>query len=365
MRAKVDIHELAEFRSCRRAWDLGSPNRGNLEPLAGTNGPDVADAVRRALAVYYFPGMWDWDRPMVEGLTRADLRRWLPDGSDELAQAERVIDAYVASAPSLDRFAPIRVASAYEAPVVHPSNPDAGILDARERPVDYIGEVDLLVTDEADRYWVMRHRIGTGAWVGERHLALDERDLADCWGMQDAYLGLEVTGTITNELRLDVDAASEARGPGDVAHVPQNEPSGGGRSIPHHRRAAVRDLAASDDILVEERGPVRRTWIARSTAEIAAIGRRIGMVVSDMVAPDLEVYPTPSSRHCPDCAFLDPCIEMTRGASAQAMLDTRYRERGRRGAEPGRLGGVSWGMGRGAVPPERWSARNPGGGGRP
>lgn len=274
MRAKVDADELAGFRRCRRAWDLGSPNRRNLAPLPGADvAPDVAEAVRRALAVYCFPGMWDWDRPMVEGLTRADLRRWLPDGSPELARAELLIDAYLAWAPSVDRFAPIRVASAYEAPVSHPTDAGGGIVDARGRPVDYVGEVDLLVTDDADRYWVVRHRVGTGDWVGERILALDERDLADCWGVQAAYLGLEVAGTISNEVRLDVVGAVEAARRGAVAHVAQNDPSGGGRSIPQHRRVAVRGARALDELRIEERGPFRRTWIPRSTVEIGEVGR--------------------------------------------------------------------------------------------
>lgn len=355
MRTKIDADELADFRRCRRAWDLGSPNRRNLEPVHDAAAPTLAEAVRRALAVYYFPGMWDWDRAMVEGLTRADLRRWLPDGSDDLATAERLIDAYVAWAPSVDRFAPIRVASAYEAPVVHPRDPRAGLLDATGRAVDYIGEVDLLVTDEADRYWVVRHRIRTGGWVGEQLLVVDDRDVADCWGVQAAYLGLEVAGTISNELRLDV-ASDEPAGEGMEHHVSQNDPSGGGRSISQHRRASVQGMALPDAVRVEEHGPFRRTWISRTPAEIAEAGIRVGQVTSVLVDPDIEPYPTPSSRHCPRCDYLEPCVRMSRGLSADPLLETAYRERGPRGVEPGRLGGVTWGMGRGAAPPERWSA---------
>lgn len=356
MRAKVDADELAAFRRCRRAWDFGSPNRRNLELLSGADVPDVAEAVRRALAVYYFPGMWDWDRGMVEGLTHADLRRWLPDGSVELAHAERLIDAYVAWAPTVDRFAPIRVASSYEAPVSHPTDPDAGLLDAKGRPIDYVGEVDLLVADGFDRYWVVRHRIAVDTWAGERSLALDERDVADCWGLQAAYLGLTLAGTISNEIRLDVGTVAPGGERGAVAHVSQNDPSGGGRMVPRLQRDSARDGRAELEGRTDEHGPFRRTWIPRSAEEIGEVGRRIGMVVSDMVAAELDCYPTPSSRHCPSCEFLDPCVEMNRGRTVEAMLDARYRRRHPRGAEPGRLGGVAWGMGRGAVPPERWSA---------
>ncbi|MEO6578295.1 MAG: hypothetical protein ABIO99_05280 [Candidatus Limnocylindria bacterium] len=355
MRAKIDAEELADFRRCRRAWDLGSPNRRNLEPVRDAVAPDLAEAVRRALGVYYFPGMWDWDRAMVEGLTRADLRRWLPDGSDDLATAERLIDAYVRWAPSADRFAPIRVASAYEAPVMDPRDPRDGLLDASGRAFHYIGEVDLLVTDEADRYWVVRHRIGSGGWAGEQVLVLDDRDVADCWGVEAAYLGIEVAGTISNELRLDMADYERFAGEEIGHHVSQNDPSGGGRSIPQHRRASVQGMAAPDAVRVEEHGRFRRTWIPRTPAQIAEAGIRVGQVVSDLVEPDLELYPSPSSRNCPSCDFLEPCVRMSRGLSADPLLQTAYRERGPRGVEPGRLGGATWGMGRGAVPPERWT----------
>lgn len=66
--------DRASFRRCRRQWDFAARPRRNLEPLAAR--PDLERAVRDTLAVYYFPGMWDWDpsitRPLVvQGLERA------------------------------------------------------------------------------------------------------------------------------------------------------------------------------------------------------------------------------------------------------------------------------------------------------
>src|ERR1044072_9614985 len=52
-------------RRCRRAWDFGSPNRRNLEPREPSGG-GLAGAVRMAMAVWYFPGMWEWPRAIVE-----------------------------------------------------------------------------------------------------------------------------------------------------------------------------------------------------------------------------------------------------------------------------------------------------------
>lgn len=58
----VTAAERASFTRCRRQWDFGAGMRQDLEPVRRAAVPDLDRAVRDALAVYYFPGMWDWDR---------------------------------------------------------------------------------------------------------------------------------------------------------------------------------------------------------------------------------------------------------------------------------------------------------------
>ncbi|HET8787702.1 MAG TPA: hypothetical protein VFO47_03020, partial [Actinomycetes bacterium] len=79
------------FKRCRRQWDFGARERQNLEPVEAVAGPDLELAVRDALAVYYFPGMWDWQRSVVlplvvQGLARS-AGRGPPAGEQELAAA--------------------------------------------------------------------------------------------------------------------------------------------------------------------------------------------------------------------------------------------------------------------------------------
>ena len=77
-----------------------------------------------------------------------------------------------------------------------------------------------------------------------------------------------------------------------------------------------------------------------------------------MVNPDLALYPTPAA-HCSECAFRPPCLALQQGADAEAILAAGYRTRPPEAPEEGRLGGVTWSMNRGAVPPPRWRGRNP------
>lgn len=55
---RITAEDRAAFKRCRRQWDLASPSRRDLEPAADPP-PDVAAALRDALAVYYYPGTWD------------------------------------------------------------------------------------------------------------------------------------------------------------------------------------------------------------------------------------------------------------------------------------------------------------------
>ena len=64
------------FKCCRRAWDLGSRSRQNYEPVQPMQAFDFDKAMHEALALYYFPGMWEWNRDVVipivlEGFVRS------------------------------------------------------------------------------------------------------------------------------------------------------------------------------------------------------------------------------------------------------------------------------------------------------
>ncbi len=76
----VTVADRTSFKRCRRQWDFQAGNRQDLEPLQPPALPDLDRALRDALAVYYYPGMWDWDRgvrlPLVrQGLDRAMARQ--------------------------------------------------------------------------------------------------------------------------------------------------------------------------------------------------------------------------------------------------------------------------------------------------
>ena len=358
------------FKRCRRQWDFGARERQSYEP-AEAAAADLELAVRDALAVYYFPGMWDWQRSVVlplvlQGFARS-VGRGPPAGEEELAAAEALLRRYFEWAPGMDHFSPIQVEHPFEVNLPDPAGGDRELVLADGRPVRYQGRVDLLAGDEHDRYWVVAHRLADRFEPAD-DLLLDEELVAACWAVEQVYPGMRIAGTVHNELRLQseppagtawsrrwrrlVHSDRRIRRSGHQRGLPQHEASGGGRSLPYARRGAARarpaELAAVE---VQGDGPFRRTRILRGRAELAAMGARLAAEALDMVDPGLRLYPSPSPGHCGSCQFVAPCLAVERGEDVRAVLAAGYRDRGPERVEPGRLGAATWGTGRGAAPP--------------
>jgi hypothetical protein len=366
------------FKRCRRQWDFGARERQNLEP-AEAAAPDLELAVRDALAVYYFPGMWDWRRSVVLPLVLQGLARSLGGQADagDLAAGQALLGRYFEWAPGVDRFSPVQVETRFEVNLPDPAGGDRELVGADGRPIRYQGRVDLLAGDEHDRYWVVAHRLVDRFGTADE-LLLDEEPVAACWAMERFYPGMRIAGTVHNELRLDLTGDPTGRPPpwrrrkrlgvglrptarrlrpadSPVGHergLPQHEASGGGRSLPYARRGAAR--ARPPGPVPVERvgdGTFRRTRILRDRAELEAMGARLAAEALDMVDPGLNLYPSPAPEHCGACRFVAPCLATERGQDVAAVLRAGYRDRGPERVEPGRLGAATWGTGRGAAPP--------------
>ena len=348
MPVTVTEAERASFLRCRRQWDFQAGMRQNLEPRNRPAAPDLDRAIRDALAVYYFPGMWDWDRRVRLPLVGQELDRALE--GQALDEGQALLDRYVRWAPAVDRFAPVLVETDFEATVLDPDG--AAVVTADGEPVRYRGRIDLMAVDARDAYWIVRHRVVDGDWPPAEQLLADDQALAACWAWEQFYLGMAITGTIYNELkRIPGRRRPWPRLPARRPRVRQHEPSGGGRSIPQHRRMYARAREPVRVKPVEQHaGPgFRRTWLRHNPDDVAAAGQRLGRDVAEMARHDVAVYPEPSDQHCPACPYLAPCLALRAGT--QPSL-SEYRPRPPDGPREGRLGGRSWSLGRGAAPPK-------------
>lgn len=349
MEYRIDPDDRARFKRCRRQWDFASPNRRDLEPVA-TPDDGLRAAVKDALAVYYYPGTWDWQHELKHSLVRKSLERSLA-GGDALHTAITLLDCYDAWATLVDDFAPVKIDHDVRALVTDPRDPERGLLIPDGSGVSYECRVDLLAVDAADEYWVVRHVL-VEDWQDQQAALRDEAAIAACWAWEQDYIGMEVAGTIHNEVRVGAQAElPSAAASRTFARVAQHEPSGGGRSIPQHRRASARpaDDIAANRVKVVTAEVLRRTRVRRTRAEIDAAGGSIAAEAQDMTTGPA-VYPNPAA-HCSDCAFTRPCLALFEGVDPEPLLAAGFRVRPAEAQPAPRLGQQTWGFGRGAAPP--------------
>jgi hypothetical protein len=307
---RIDAADRAWFKRCRRAWDLGALARRAYEPASAVAVPGsgaFAMGVADALAVYYFPGMWTWDRSVVMPIVHQALDRAVGHRRDvDLASGHRLLDRYAAWAPTEDRFLPVRVAADVEVNVPDPLLSDREIATEDGAPVTFATRIDVVVFDEADNVpRLMGHLIGPGPFSDPEYLMLEEGGLTTCWAWAQSTLDRRVAGFLVNEIRFD------------------------------------------------ESEPFRRTAVAVTPTELDLAGRALGREVLDMLDPGLETYANPTPDGCAWCAFRSVCRSMREGRDPTAELRSAFRRRSAPEIVEGRLGGQSWSVNRGARPP-RW-----------
>ncbi|MGH4016469.1 MAG: hypothetical protein ACRDSL_21575 [Pseudonocardiaceae bacterium] len=330
--------ENALFRRCRRAWDLGARERQDYEPIEPLRVFDFEEAIHDALDVYYFPGMWDWKREIVRPLAVAGFEKSMRrqrsayartrelsaeqvrDWDEHVELGTGVLERYFEWALETDRFTPLQVAAQFDVNVLDPARPDSGLITRDGRDLQYRVRINMVVIDEHELYWLVEHRIVTGAqWPDLDQLLLDEQAMTRCWAWQLGFLA-DIEGTIHNELRA---AVSD---PGQTPEIDvRARPAAGG--------------------IITQRGTdsFRRTHIPRTALEIERQGAAIAFQLQDMIDPSLRLYPNPSSEHCASCAYRAPCLAMAQGLDERPILEVSYRKRVGEDFEPGRLGSV-WGF---------------------
>jgi hypothetical protein len=324
------------FRQCRRAWDLGARERQDYEPVVPAQVFDFGEAIRDALDVYYFPGMWEWSRAIVRPLAVAGFEKSMRRQRAAYAQAgdlsaDQVSDweqhlelgagllrRYFEWALEIDRFTPIQVAANFDVTVPDPTNPDSGLVTADRRGIQCRVKIDLAAIDDHELYWLVEHQVVTDpAWPDVDRLRLDEQALTRSWAWQLNFLA-RLEGTIHNELRA---TSPELAQTSDVE---------------------VRAIPGPGGIVTQRStGYFRRTHIPRSELEIERRGVDIAHEVQEMTDPSLRIYPNPSWEHCSTCAYRPPCLAMNQGLDEQPILQASYRRRVGGDFEPGRLGSLS------------------------
>jgi hypothetical protein len=369
----VAASDRESFKQCRRAWDFSAKVRQNYEPSKPTRAYDFEAAILEALSLYYYPGMWDWNRQIVhpitmQGFARAMRRQRLEycgdvalspeeelEWDEQLEVGQHLLKRYMEWAPGVDLFTPIRVELPFKVNIVDPERPEFGMLTPDGAPVQYQGRAHVLVSDGDDSFWAVVHRVSP-EWLDPGFLLLDDDGLARCWALQSLIL-YPIKGVIYNELRRPI--AEVPTDPSDgipegLSALPRakkhrflyraSSRAGIKTIYEARRRAGAESSTGSDGELerprIEQRGNdlFRRTQVWISQALIEDFGKRLAFEALDMIDPGVRIYPNPTIENCSSCRFAEPCMAMNDGADVSSILEATYRQRPEEESQEGRIG---------------------------
>ena len=97
MNYRITEDDRMRFKRCRRQWDFASSHRRGLEPVNAVH-PVLPAVLKDALAVYYYPGTWDWQPEVRRSLVHKAINRALQEADvagaiDSLPTAMALMDA--------------------------------------------------------------------------------------------------------------------------------------------------------------------------------------------------------------------------------------------------------------------------------
>ena len=298
----IDVDDLGWFNRCRRAWDLGAASRRNLvasAPPHPTQQEALAAALAAGLAAFFYPAMAAWNRSLVRPIAlqafAKELRAREAASTPAAEEGSRILDRYFDWVPHSGPLTPVRVAEEIVVVVPDPAHPDEGLRARDGGAIKLRGTLDLVEADDHNRLWLHLHRFVDGPWADPDLLVLDERAAALCWMAQSHYV-TAVAGVLVDEV--------QTRSP-----QPGLPPGPARRGV-----SSVEDPA----------GWFRRTRLRKTPAELRLSRQRVAAQAVEMTASALAVYPNPSPEHCRTCAFRQPCLAMSAGTNAEALLAAAF-----------------------------------------
>lgn len=251
---------------------------GRRDPRRAGAPTEIDVAVRAALAVHYFPGMWEWERAIVGPLSRGALGRSLSDlrerggatstelgGMNLLALGEDVLDHYAAWAAQADDFVPLQAEFEIDAAVPDPDVPGQDLANLSGQPVHFRARVPLSLRTPDGSVWLAQYRVGNDWEELSVHLR-DEHARCLAWGWERDLMDRRIAGTVHVEL-LAVAPAWDAVLSGATLATTTDEPAPGVRR--------------------EQSRWFRRTWVVRDPIERHRAGMRLAADVRDAVQAGL------------------------------------------------------------------------------
>jgi len=332
---QIRIHDVMEFLRCRRAWDLSSSLRKNLTLIQPNKNLFLGTGIHYALQNYYDPATFnegiliDPVEPFKEWFLKEKQRIYneneITVELEEMLQEQfelgiGMLEHYAKWAPQYDDFTVVGTELELKVPLESSSGSEL------DKTVMYGGRIDKLIQDAHGKLWVVDFK--TWSQVDLDRLKLEMQPSAYLWALKEQY-DLNVEGVVYTILRKKVPRCpsllasgglSKARNIDTTYEVYLNEV-----------RKNKLDPSDYTEILsyLKEKGNTFfiREYVIRTEQEIEEFGERLSTIASEMLDPELAIYPAPEAFKCRLCQFKPVCLAYAEGQDVNFILNTQYKRR--------------------------------------
>lgn len=196
------------------------------------------------------------------------------------------------------------------------------------RPVVYRGRLDRVSIDEYGRLWIVEYK--TAAAFRLYHFDTDDQINAYCWACYVLY-GRPVAGVVYMQFKKDFPKPPRVLANGKLS-TDKRQPTTHGLY-----RQALKDMYGDPNLApmaniqmlnylvdfesIDGDKFIRRDMIERNMHQIQAEGVKILMEATDMVNPDLPLYPNPNKDCGWDCPMQAACVAMDSGDDHEGILN--------------------------------------------
>jgi hypothetical protein len=210
----------------------------------------------------------------------------------------------------------------------------------RGLPVTYGGRIDCLMEDEYGRWWLVDWKTAarlSGQEEGDspdEFILLDDQITSYCWALW--RLGIPIAGFIHHEMKkafpIEPEPNKQARkGCWYSVNKQQNTSYELYLETIMEGDPAGYSSGAYQDFLdwLRAEGPRfhSRKQVARSEAELRNAGHNIYLEATEMIRPDLPLYPSPGRFGCTFCAYRQPCIGVNRDEDVSYTFQSTFIKR--------------------------------------
>ena len=362
----IRTSDRIQFKKCRRAWDIGSKIRQDLEPIKPRIPLEFGTQIHAGLEAFYDPALWgshshkerhalarvafnkEWIKQYKihenSGVLNAELQ---DEYNHHYELGLGMIDNYVNWSITNDRgLTPVYTEVEFEVPIIVPEgfrygyisnfdwSSEGRFLTFKGAPVFYQGRIDLIVRDDKGRYWLVDHKTAGRLEEDTSFLILDEQMKSYAWAVEH-MLGIKVAGVLYNELYKGIAAP-----PAELKTIRKGCRYSTSKSqdtdfetmlatVKKYDRAAF-TAGYYDHYLTylkeEGRTFIRRTPITYTSEMLQILGDQIADEAVDMLNSP-SVYPNPNRFGCRWCDHRAMCHAMNDGQDVEWMKTTIYNKR--------------------------------------